>query len=413
MRSEILEILNCPFCGSKMQLQQDSILEMRGEEVSHGILSCQCCAYPIVSGIPYLRTGSTANKVLELLGKKETDQALYALLDLDEERSQRFKDLLANEAALTFRKALEILCRDSEALYLFYRFSDPTFLSSQAAIRAIGQNPDCFKKYVLDLGGGAGHLTHSLSGAPGAERVILADVSFWKIWLAKKFIAPDCQPVCCNANEPLPFEKAVFSLVFCSDAFHYIWSKRLLAGEILRLIGDGGAAVLAHLHNSLCDNPSAGMPLSPQGYKNLFDLSNVRLFREDEILDSFLNKDSIDLSVEFSEDELADAQTLLLVAAQKADIFRPYRKPVKERSSGRMIINPLYHLEKDDGRIVLRLRFPSDYYEMEFADSLRYLPESVELNGRELEKIEKGEPAPEVLKLAEKFVVLDVPVSYL
>jgi uncharacterized protein YbaR (Trm112 family) len=269
MRLKFLEILNCPFCGFQLHLQQDSILEMHDDEVCQGILVCQCCTYPIVAGIPYIRTGSEAEKTMDFLEKGEKEQALYTLLGVDVERQQKFKDLQLDKQTITFRKALEILCTDAEGFYLFYRFSDPTFLSSQAVLRAVGQNPHCFNRYVLDLCGGTGHFTRSLCSFADAEKVILADISFWKIWLAKQFIAPDCHPVCCNANEPLPFAKTMFSLVFCSDAYHYIWSKRLLAGEMLRLIGNDGVAVISHLHNSLCENPSAGMPLTPAAYKNL------------------------------------------------------------------------------------------------------------------------------------------------
>ena len=72
------------------------------------------------------------------------------------------------------------------------------------------------------------------------------------------------------SEEPLPFARRSFSLVFCSDAFHYVWSRRLLADEMVRLRGAGGTVALAHLHNSLCENHSAGMPLAPQEYRALF-----------------------------------------------------------------------------------------------------------------------------------------------
>lgn len=413
MRFELLEILNCPFCGSQLQLQRDSILEIKENEIFHGILICHCCAYPIVSGIPYIRTGKIAEQTLDFLGKGNKEQALFTLLDLDDARQSRFQELLANKQKLTFRRALEILCTDSEAPYLFYRFSDPTFLTGTAMLEAVGQNAECFEKFVLDLCGGAGHFTRLLCNSTDAEKVILADVSFWKIWLAKQFIAPGCQAVCCNANEPLPFAKEIFSLVFCSDAFHYIWSKRLLAGEIQRLTGSDGTAILAHLHNSLCYNPSAGMPLAPSGYRNLFDAPDVRLFKEDEILNAFLKKKPIDLSGDLNEEELSNAPTLLLITSQSKNRFRLYEKPQKKEVLGQLTVNPLYNLERSGKKTVLRLQFPSDYYEMEFAEILRYLPENVELNGNQAESIEKRKMDQALISLAESYILLDVPSSYL
>jgi uncharacterized protein YbaR (Trm112 family)/SAM-dependent methyltransferase len=413
MRFELLEILNCPFCGSQLRLQQASILEMQENEIFHGILICHCCAYPIVSGIPYIRTGKIAEQAMDFLGKGNKEQALFTLLGLDNARQNQFQELFTDKQEVTFRRALEILCGDSEALYLFYRFSDPTFLTGTAVLEAVEQNPECFEKFILDLCGGTGHFTRLLCNSTDAKKVILADVSFWKIWLAKQFIAPGCQAVCCNANEPLPFAKEMFSLVFCSDAFHYIWSKRLLAGEILRLTGSDGTAVLAHLHNSLCYNPSAGMPLAPSGYKNLFDVPGVRLFKEDEILNAFLNKKPIDLSGDLNEEELSNTPTLLLITSQRTNLFQLYEKPQKKKVLGQLAVNPLYNLESSGKKNVLQLRFPSDYYEMEFNDGLRYLPETVELNDEQLEKIEKGEIEPPLMKLVENFVLLDAPPAYI
>jgi vacuolar-type H+-ATPase subunit H len=59
--------------------------------------------------------------------------------------------------------------------------------------------------------------------------VILADLTFWKLWLAARFTAPECAPVCCDANHPLPFASGTFSFVMIADAFPYIWHKRLVA----------------------------------------------------------------------------------------------------------------------------------------------------------------------------------------
>src|SRR5205809_886677 len=83
---------------------------------------------------------------------------------------------------------------------------------------------------------------------------------------------------CADAHVSLPFASGAFRLAVCSDAFHYIWTKRLLSAEMLRLIGDDGAVALTHAHNSGRDNPSAGMPLAPDGYRALFEPLDSRAF---------------------------------------------------------------------------------------------------------------------------------------
>src|SRR5688572_9396353 len=147
---------------------------------------------------------------------------------------------------------------------------------------------------VLDVAGGTGHLTRDMCAY--AEEVILADLSFAKLWLARRFIAPSCQTVCCDAGEPLPFAPSAFSLVVCSDAFHYVWRRRLLAGEMIRLLAEDGTIVLLHLHNLSAENVSAGMPLSPAAYRELFAGLETRIFKESSAFASLLTQQALDLS---------------------------------------------------------------------------------------------------------------------
>ena len=39
----------------------------------------------------------------------------------------------------TYREALELLCDDAEGTYFFYRFTDPTFVTAEALLQAVGQ----------------------------------------------------------------------------------------------------------------------------------------------------------------------------------------------------------------------------------------------------------------------------------
>jgi SAM-dependent methyltransferase len=283
---------------------------------------------------------------------------------------------------------------------------------SQAVLEAVGQDRRCFARRVLDVGGGAGHLTRSLGqlAGPGTE-VVLADVALWKVWLAKRFVAPACQPVCCDANAPLPFAGGAFSLAVCSDAFHYVWSRRLLAAELVRAVGPDGIVLLTHLHNLLCENVSAGMPLAPGDYRNLFERVGTRLFKESDVFAAVLDHRPVDLSPEYADEDLSGEPALILLATRLMGFFRRYERPPPGCAAvGRPGMNPLYAVE-EDGR-VLKLRFPSPAYEAEFAACKRYLPDRVAWGEDRQARLRAGVLDGELTALARRRVLLDLPAAY-
>src|SRR5262249_19448753 len=213
-------------------------------------------------------------------------------------------------------------------------------------VRAVGQNACCLRQRAMDLCGGSGHLTRMLRRLSNDTEVVLADAGFAKLWLARRITAPGCEGVCCDANNPLPFAQNAFSLVVCSDAYHYIWSKRLLACEMMRLAGDDGTVMLPHIHNSLGENFSAGMPLTPAHYRSLFANLNARLFRESLILTQFINRKPIDLSDRESDEALAQEAALVLIASRQEEVFRIYEPLAEDRIAGELRVNPLYHVEE-------------------------------------------------------------------
>jgi SAM-dependent methyltransferase len=393
---------------------ENSSLDISNDEINNGVLACQCCAYPVVAGIPYLQTGPTAKTVFGLLGAGKTEQALFALLGLDEQRQESFQKLRNGKEAMTYKNALSILSPDIDGQYFLYRFSDPTFLVSDAVLSVVTeQAANLTGKYLLDLCGGTGHLTRTLCSVSETDRVILADLSFWELWLAKEFIAPSCQPVCCNANQSLPFERDAFSLVFCSGAFEYIWARRALADEMIRLVGDEGTVIVSHIHNSLCENPSQGMPLDPTGYRRLFQTLSPRIFKESVFLDAVLTDSPIDLSANFSDEELSTEPSFIIVATDRKDVYRIWEPHTDKQISSRLDINPLYQAEKNLSSLVLTLKFPSDYYEMEYEDCKRYLLSTVELTNDQLANLQAGKLDDDLKRLAENYVLLDLPERYL
>ncbi len=410
----LLEILRCPFCGSPLSLERGESLKSDGEEIVNGIIFCQCSAYPIVAGIPIFTTDPTADKARKHLNAGEFERAFFTMLGIEEiDRQAAFRRYIEKGRDASYREGVEILCPDAERDYLIYRFSDPTYLAGQTLLRATGMDSRCFTKRAIDLCGGSGHLTRVLCQIAGAAEVLLADAYFWKLWLAKRFNAPASLPVCCDVNNPLPFERDTFSLTICSDAFHYIWSKRSLAGEIMRIAGQSGVIVLSHLHNALVENYSAGMPLAPRWWRALFSELNPRVFRESDLFDNALTGCKVDLSHNFSDEELSHEAALFLIATRLDGFFRAYDRLTATDISGELRVNPLYTKSGENGSSVLQLQFPSQEYEEEFGMCKRYLPEKAEIRADLLKESPAAPMSEELIQLIENRVLLDLPEKYL
>lgn len=398
----LIELLRCPYCGDRLTLHETASTR------DNGILCCACCAFPMVDGIPYLRTGATAEHAMRLLGEGKTGSALLPLLGLPDEQRQAFDRLLERDPPATFRECLALLCPGPEGDYLFHRFSDPTFVCSEAVVQTLAQDPRCMRR-VLDVCGGAGHLTRTL--CENSTDVILADLSFAKLWLARRFIAPACRPVCCDAGEPLPFARGVFSLVHCCDAFHYIWRRRSLASEMMRLLDDSGVVALTHLHNLLGDNISAGMPLTPAVYRELFHGLRTTIFKESDLFEAMLRRSPIEFADGCRNEELTDEAALILLATPSPTPFRVVQRPAAV-STRRLAKNPLYVVERNDAGETWTLHFPSAGYELEFANARRYLPTQVQLIKQDLDDLHHGRPNDRLTTLAERRVLLDLPDGY-
>lgn len=376
MRVDTLEILRCPFCGTRLTIVENQALWRVGDRLESGVLGCECCAFPIVAGIPVLIASDTARRAMHLLEAGKGNEALHVLLGLDGERIDRFRRFVADQDAMTYREGVRILSLDAEAEYFVYRFSDPTFRVGRAVVQACGPLLAREGRYI-DLCGGSGHLTRSLiSNTPP----VLADVFFWKLWLAKQFVAPDCEPICCDANSPLPFARGTFSMVVLSDAFPYLWHKRLVADEMMRLAGTDGVVVMPHLHSALGWNYTAGMPLTPAAYHDLLEPMHPRLFRDSALLDQVLDG-FVDLTSSESPAALDGEPALVIVASHDDRVFRRVPLPTELPAPDTLIVNPLYQIGVRDGRSTLTLSFPTPEYADEFAAARRYLPEQVTVAG--------------------------------
>ena len=418
MHASLLDILRCPFCGSAVSIVENDALAREGARIDTGVLGCECCAFPVVAGIPVMMADETTRHALHALEAGRGEEALFGLLGLSDDtvRRERFRVLMTQNTG-TYRDALGLLCDDAEGTYFLHRFTDPTFLTAEALLRAIGQQRWPVQGRTLDLCGGSGHLTRVLAGLgpPGGALVpgtVLADVYFWKLWLASRFTAPDSGPVCCDANHPLPFAPGTFSTVVLADAFPYIWHKRLLAEEMMRLAGADGVVVMPHLHSALGDNSSAGDTLTPAAYHELFESSRPRLFSEERIFNDVIEHGVVDLTLDVSPEQLGTEPALTLLASPRADLFHRYELTDEREVTGELAINPLYRVERCGESSVLTLSFPTPEYEAEFGECRRYLPNRITVEADVTGPILRHTLGSGYEELRDRRVLIDAPVGY-
>ena len=282
----------------------------------------------------------------------------------------------------------------------------------EALLRAVGQNRGAFSRPVLDLCSGSGHLARVLTGLKPTSGVVDADVYFWKLWMAKRFMVPECDAVCCDANSPLPFARDVFSLAVLADAFPYIWHKRMLAEEMMRCVGPDGIIVMPHLHSSLGENFSAGMTLTPAGYRDLFTLQQPRLFSDERLYRNVLDHRVVDLTGDVSAEDIGTESSLTIVASARAELFRKYEVPDPQEIAGALTVNPLYDVEVRGGSSVLTLTFPTPEYEEEFGACKEYLPSTVTVRGDLTGPIMPATLGPDANELRRRRVIIDAPPHY-
>ena len=385
-----------------------------GNVVLDGLLGCHCCLFPVVGGIPVLHLQPTAVAARAAVEAGDTGRAFRILISNDEARANRFAEV-ADLEGTTFRELAETLGEEFEGGYFLYRFSDPSFVTASAVVRAVAGAVLSSGGRAVDVCGGTGHLTRVLLGLSSPPPVI-ADVYFVKLWLAARYVAPGCEPVCCDGNAPLPFARGTFGFALCADAFMYVWTKRQLVGEMERLVdrssGHASGVVVTHAHNQDVWSPSHGDALPPDGYRELFELLDPRLFAEERLLDDVIAGGPLDLSQRHDTSQLCGAEALTIVATRGEDVFRPHELGSREPVRGELRLNPLYATAPSGEGVRMKLAFPSRDYEEEYGACRRYLPEEVTLDVGIANAVAESRRTPEVQSLLRKRIILELPQRY-
>jgi hypothetical protein len=269
------------------------------------------------------------------------------------------------------------------------------------------------KRRAIDICGGSGHVTRTLLDLSEVAPV-LADLYFAKVWLARRFTAPGCEPVCCDGNAPMPFARGAFAFAMCTDAFMYIWTKRQFVGEMERLVDNDepGALLIGHTHNERTWSPSHGQPLSPEGYADLFETIEPRIFGEGNLFADVVAGGPLDLARRDDPETLDKSPALTIVASRHPGVFARHALTAPAGAAGELRINPLYVLEPDGDRVRLRLEFPNDEYADEYGACRQYLPETLTLDRSSIASLAGGELSGELIELLRRKVIVDLPKRY-
>ncbi|MEO8257599.1 MAG: hypothetical protein ABI868_09675 [Acidobacteriota bacterium] len=414
MHIATLELLRCPFCGGRLDLVTALFHRRDGDAIEDGVLGCHCCIFPIVSGIPILHLQPDATIARDQIQAGEPALARRTMLGLDDERQAAAFEEAAASPAATYRDLVDALGPNFEGGYFLYRFTDPTYIVADAVVRAVAGTALAGGGRAVDICGGSGHLTRALVGL-SALPPVLADLYFAKVWLARRFTAPECEPVCCDGNSPMPFARGAFKFAMCTDAFMYIWTKRQFVGELARLIdgpGEPGAVLIGHTHNARTWTPSHGQPLTREGYGDLFETLEPRIFGEAGLFDDVVRGGPLDLSRHDSNEAIDRDPALTIVATRHAGVFQAHPLPAAPAVRGELRLNPLYAVERDGDQVRLQLRFPSEDYEQEYGACRQYLPETMVLDATVLTALESGGLSAERRELVRRRVLVDLPRHY-
>ena len=236
--------------------------------------------WPIVDGIPYLRTGSEARaaEAVRALDAGDTDAALLLLLPENDRwwdgappPEADLRRLLAERDRLTLRVAMDLLGWGRVGTYFAHRWGDPTYLAGLALLDAHWPHP----RTAFELACGIGHYLRAL-GSQGV-RCMGADLVFAKLWVARHWVAPQAQLVCFDAEAPWPVEPRA-DLAFCHDAFYFFQHKASVA---VQLRAAAPAIAISHVHNSAHANYSCGAAIDRAELDDLFP--GARLYADEAL----------------------------------------------------------------------------------------------------------------------------------
>jgi SAM-dependent methyltransferase/uncharacterized protein YbaR (Trm112 family) len=294
--------------------------------------------------------------------------------------------------------------------YFVYRFAQPRHLSALGLAAALNDS----EGPLLDLACGVGHFTHFFTASRPGRTVLGADRDFFRLFVAKRYVAPAASYVCAPADAALPFQEGALAGVFCSDAFHLFLHRAMSVREMRRVLAPDGRIVITRIGNAAVE-PREGYELKVDGYRRLFAGLETVFVGEDTALSQYLDKRTPDLLSTEGDEALARQKWLSVVAAPSRGAFAasvPFA--TFPHALGTLQLNPIYAVDAKSatGDLDLRLVFPSEWYRFENESYLRYAPEKVRVSGDVVRALAAHAAHPDLDALVRQCVVIGMPDRY-
>src|SRR5579884_3467977 len=450
MNQALTQLLRCPFCHSSFQASGD------GPTIQFGLLTCRCRRYPVVGGIPIIRTGTlgscgeSVDDVVRWIERRRYREALLAALMpppphppalaprwlrdappfkgwwrithfLHARRVSAWRREMAaallqiDPAHTTAQYCFDLYFRRSGNRqegynYFLFRHGMPRHLVALSMMTLVPQR----RGPVLDLACGFGHLTRSLAQRNPGGVTVGVDRVFFCLYVAASLIGRNACYVCVDLEQPMPFAPSSFSTIFCSDAFHYVEAKASLLRTLTHLLDHTGLLLIVSMRNSLVPQHHSCLSMSPRDYAALVPPVPYRLVSDQAILERYLQGFGPPLAQNESWETLNGRDLVSLVMTRDTKVFRDHGPfEAWPHASGRLHLNPLYQPERANGNIRLRRMFPSEHYEKENDECKTYLPESLTVAPALLDALRAGVPTDSIEELVKCCVALDMPDAYL
>ena len=421
-QESFLEILQCPYCGGRFELERRE--PAAGPHVEFGILRCSCYRYGIVLGIVVIRQYSPAyhNKdpIVAELDRRAYGRAVQLLLVRDLPPAATRRTALSRAAewiggggqrgggaapsenglhpSENLHAALMRLRPNSYGEYLYYRHANPSLLAALPVLAGIASNVEMANAtgsgtdptWSIDFGCGIGHAAYYLKGLLPQTRMVAADLDFLNLLFARRYFLPDASLLCFDAEAGLPFRDGVFRTAFSLDCVHYIRGKHALAKELRRIGRPDALYAIAHLHNANRSNLNPGLPLAAEGYAKVFEPLDGCLYSEATALESFCGVGSLSLDAAAAAACLSTADAFMYISAGKETHALSSRRLDRYMAQGRnlLALNPLYSAERPGGRpLQLRLRWPSEKLRDECCVGFQPLQEKVKITPADAEAL--------------------------
>ncbi|GEM_PF-5738366 len=427
MKKEFLSLLACPYCRGGMEIAR--IVRGREDNIQDGVLRCQCRKYPIVNGILFiiepwrslLLHAHFCKKMFKGIASRDFCSWLFLKSTAKIHRMSRVRAALRGyRAQKKAKKELSFFSLSQHfglgAMHnVRHRFSTQTFWNIYAALPLLTDT----RGYVLDFASGLGHSAYVLSHFISPGKIVCVDSQPFYLYLARKYLAPDSEMVCSNDIVPLPFKKESFEKVIAMDCLHCIEHKNIVVNSFQEIVSAQGIILLLHLHNALGSNYSAGMPLSPREYRDMFPspVWQIKMLPEEDVLKNFLQEGVLDLEKEYGAEEINRSNVVNMLISKSEKYFNKKYTHLRENlllPRTKWYINPIYKVKEEGENYLLELNFPTRKLKKENPLSLEYLPRTCRIPRKLLHSLDKMQAYPEEIKeLIIKFVLLALPERYI